>query len=159
MPRRVGRLARHFGSGPLGGLLSGLLLVAAFLARDHLGLPPIMENAVLRNRLAGLAGVLALSLFAWSHAALPPSARGQRLCTTGPYRYVRHPLYAGLLYLVSLGLALFLNNCVFLLWAVLLHPLWHQVIRYEERLMVDLFGDEYREYQKRTGRFFPRLWL
>jgi len=43
------------------------------------------------------------------------------------------------------------------MWAALLHPVWHYIIRYEEKLMIDIFGEDYKNYQQITGRFFPRL--
>jgi len=50
-----------------------------------------------------------------------------------------------------------MNSYLFILWAIVLHPIWHFIIRYEERLMVTIFKDEYLEYQKRTGKFFPKI--
>jgi len=70
---------------------------------------------------------------------------------------VRHPLYASFITLGAPGLALFLNHVVFLLWLPVLHVIWHLAIPLEERLMVARFGDEYRAYASRTGRFIPRF--
>ena len=69
----------------------------------------------------------------------------------------RHPLYASFITLGATGLALFFNHWAFLLWLVALHVIWHLVIPLEERLMLAQFGDEYRAYAQRTGRFIPRL--
>ncbi len=54
------------------------------------------------------------------------------------------------------ALALALDHPAYLLWAAALHPLWHWLIRPEEALLEDLFGDEYRRYAAATGRFLPR---
>jgi len=78
------------------------------------------------------------------------------LVTGGPYRWVRHPFYGVFLVLtisVSLVAANWLLGAAWLLVYLLL------VIRTrkEEAKLVERFGDEYREYMKRTGRFFPAL--
>ena len=42
-------------------------------------------------------------------------------------------------------------------WLVALHLVWHQFVGREEKMMANLFGDDYREYADRTGRFIPRI--
>lgn len=80
---------------------------------------------------------------------------GHQLVTHGPYRWVRHPLYAA-------GTAMV--TCLMLisgLWwlALALIPLAILLARTskEEANLVATFGDEYRAYMKRTGRFLPKL--
>jgi protein-S-isoprenylcysteine O-methyltransferase Ste14 len=78
------------------------------------------------------------------------------LVTTGPYRWVRHPLY-------TTGLALFLGVGVAAgSWFVLLAALvalallrW-LVISREEQALLARFGDGYRQYMQRTGRLAPQ---
>jgi len=41
--------------------------------------------------------------------------------------------------------------------SLLLHPIWHVLARREEKIVMDAFGDEYRRYAARTGRFVPRF--
>ena len=93
----------------------------------------------------------------WSVKSLPPAARGKDLVTTGPFRYLRHPLYAALLSCFNFGLAVILNNWIYIVWAVLLHGVWHWNIRSEEELMNQAFPKDYPEYCKVTGRFIPRI--
>jgi len=100
-------------------------------------------------------------LFIWSviargrYAVSWAMPEDQRLVTWGPYRYVRHPSYLGY-FLMFLGL--------FFLWPTLfsLVPLaailgYWRVVPAEERVLLERFGNAYAEYQKRTGRFFPKL--
>ena len=102
---------------------------------------------------------MSLALIIWSVKSLPAAERGNKLCTTGAFKYVRHPLYAAFLSIFDFGLAIYLNSYIFILWAILLHPIWHYIVRYEERLMIDIFKEEYVDYQKKTGQFFPKLAL
>lgn len=82
--------------------------------------------------------------------------REHTLVSTGPYRWVRHPFYVA----NSLGLAalaLLLANWLLGLGLVLFWMyLWRRT-PIEEAKLVERFGDEYRAYRARTGRFVPRF--
>jgi protein-S-isoprenylcysteine O-methyltransferase Ste14 len=152
-----GSYARIFGSGPLGAAASVALLAAAAWVAGRtpalaLGLEPGLRVAVV-----AAGAVAAVALIVWSVRALPVGTRGRELVTAGPFRRVRHPLYAAFLSLFNPALGVALDHPAYLLWALALHPLWHRLIRPEEILMIGLFGDEYRRYAARTGRFLPRL--
>ncbi len=148
---------KTFGSGPVGVVASLILLFIAFLVNRLFGIPQISNDQALLDTLFIASIVLTLVLIAWSLWSLPAAERGNRLVTSGAFRYVRHPLYAAFLSVFNFGLAIWLNSYVYLAWALLLHPVWHYLVQDEERMMVATFGNAYREYQKRTGRFFPRL--
>lgn len=82
---------------------------------------------------------------------------GHRLITSGPYSLVRHPGYLSS-FMVLAGMALSMGSlCVvaatFVSTAVMI---WR--IGGEEEMLVEAFGDEYREYRRRTRRLFPRIW-
>ena len=82
--------------------------------------------------------------------------QNHQLITHGPYRWVRHPLYTtGFILAVALVLITGLWWCA--VWMIL--PLVILLLRtpIEEARLVETFGEEYREYMKRTGRFFPKL--
>jgi len=82
---------------------------------------------------------------------------GHTLATRGPYRLVRHPMYT-VLTLYGIGLTLMTGNWVIgAPVAVSLPLLVATRLGKEEELMIEQFGDEYREYMKRTGRFLPRI--
>jgi protein-S-isoprenylcysteine O-methyltransferase Ste14 len=79
----------------------------------------------------------------------------QRVVTTGPYRWVRHPGYsAGILMAIGVGIALgtWLGA---LISAVLTVIGYAYRISVEERALVNGLGDSYRDYMKRTKRFIP----
>ena len=80
-----------------------------------------------------------------------------KLCTMGPYRFVRHPIYAGGLFLGQPGIALLFNSWIILLLPFLLFPIWSFLVRKEEAMMTAVFGEEYKRYAGHTGRFFPRF--
>ena len=148
---------KFFGSGPVGVLVSLSLLFIARWLNLRIDLPPISNNESLLKTIFLVMGLVTLVIIVWSLKSLPVAKRGNTLCTTGAFKYVRHPLYAAFLTVFSFGLAFYLNSYIYILWAVLLHPIWAYLVRPEEKLMIDVFGEAYLEYEKKTGRFVPRL--
>jgi protein-S-isoprenylcysteine O-methyltransferase Ste14 len=81
---------------------------------------------------------------------------GHRLVTHGPYRWVRHPLYSlGTLFFLSL--ALIAGSWFLLAVMVCGAPLLLARTPIEEAKLIEQYGDQYRDYMKRTGRFFPKF--
>lgn len=80
------------------------------------------------------------------------------LVTTGPYRWVRHPLYVvGIGLFISIGLMA--ANWFMILWAsIAAIAIRFVVIPREEAHLVAAFGNEYLEYRGRTGALLPFLW-
>ena len=117
---------------------------------------------------AGWLGVililLALFVFWRSHADLglnwSPSLEirtEHKLITNGIFGYIRHPMYASQWIwviaqplLIQNWIAGFLDMFVFMAFYFLR-------VRAEEKLMLDTFGDEYREYMNKTGAVFPKF--
>lgn len=157
MSAPISRFSKIFGSGPAGLLISLALFLVAYLLDHRIDPPPLIESPLILNTVLLVSILMTLAVIVWSIRSLPAAERGEQLATHGAYKYVRHPLYAAFLSIFNFGLAVYLNSYIFILWAILLHPAWHWVVRYEEKLMVDIFGQPYAEYRERTGRFFPRL--
>ncbi|WP_426415306.1 methyltransferase family protein [Aestuariirhabdus sp. LZHN29] len=121
------------------------LLYAAFLQSDYL------EFLGLKQAWRGLQGI-------WGK--VPPEAEerpalfgSQRLEVSGVYGWVRHPMMvAGWIFLLTSGPSL--NNIVY----CAMYTTYMFVGGYfEERRMLRIFDDEYRQYQRRVGAFFPRF--
>jgi protein-S-isoprenylcysteine O-methyltransferase Ste14 len=116
-------------------------------------------------RWAGLViGYANLPLLWWIEATLGKNfnttlhlREGHTLVTDGPYQWVRHPMYTSLYLLV---VAIFLTSANWLagvpgiasLTIILLNR-----VRREEAVMLEQFGEPYRAYMQRTGRFLPRI--
>ena len=81
--------------------------------------------------------------------------RNHTLVLHGPYRWVRHPFY-GSVTLLLLGLSLTAANWFLLLAEAVVVTLLVIRTRGEEDHLIRRFGDDYREYMNRTGRFLPR---
>ena len=88
----------------------------------------------------------------------PTSAtrKEHKLVTRGIYRWIRHPLYTiGSSFIVSFGIMA--DNWFITAFGILAFILMASRTPKEEANLIEKFGDEYREYMKRTGRYLPRL--
>lgn len=79
-----------------------------------------------------------------------------QLVRTGPYRWVRHPIYSGLI-LAMIGTALNRRTVRGVIAIVLLWVAFTLKSKIEERFMEATFGPEYDEYRRGTGALVPRL--
>jgi len=77
------------------------------------------------------------------------------LITSGPYRWLRHPLYTGGM-LESLGVVLMVGNGLVTISAVAFWIVVAIRTEKEEAILIETFGEDYRDYQRRVGRFLPR---
>ena len=95
----------------------------------------------------------------WVHALEPSmflERKEENLVTVGPYHYVRNPIYLGD-FAFGLAAALLAANWLILLPEIFIVILVYRQIDGEERMLLERFGDEYREYMKRTPRFIPKF--
>ncbi|NWG06789.1 MAG: isoprenylcysteine carboxylmethyltransferase family protein [Chloroflexi bacterium] len=116
-------------------------------------------------RWAGVGmALIGFTLLQWAQVTLgkswsdqPRMMKEQTLITSGPYRTIRHPIYTA--FLLILGSTLFISSnwLIGLSWAGMTLLEVASRIRFEESLMIEYFGDQYREYMKRTGRLLPRI--
>ncbi len=102
-------------------------------------------------------------LVAWTHRALGRQYAAELaiqkdhvLVTTGPYARTRHPMYLAL-NAFSFSMAMTTSNLLVLLFAILVILPFPWIAREEEQVLLETFGEDYREYMRRTGKFFPRI--
>jgi protein-S-isoprenylcysteine O-methyltransferase Ste14 len=108
--------------------------------------------------------ILGFALLQWAQVTLgkswsdtPRMMKEQTLVTEGPYRYIRHPIYTS--FLLILGSTLFISSN-WLIGVCMIGMTGLEIIsriQYEEALMTEYFGEQYRAYMKKTGRLLPRL--
>ena len=146
----------------IGGLILWLspfvyLLNPAWMAWSKLGLPEWV-------RWLGVGiGILCVLGIYWLFSSIgsgitPTSAtrKEHQLVTSGPYRWVRHPLYTvGSFLFISFGMMA--DNWFIAALGILTFFLMASRTPKEEANLIEKFGDEYREYMKRTGRYFPKI--
>lgn len=103
----------------------------------------------------GLAGSCVLLLSTIGSGTPAPFDPPRRLVSRGPYRLIRNPMYLGAGLWVT-GLAAFYQSPWLAVYAVVFMATSHVfVLLYEEPTLSRLFGDAYREYCRRVGRWYP----
>jgi protein-S-isoprenylcysteine O-methyltransferase Ste14 len=80
---------------------------------------------------------------------------GHELIRSGPYRWVRHPIYSGVL-LAALGNAVERRQVRSIFALLLIYAGFFRKIRKEEQFMHTRFGAAYDEYRRTTGALIPR---
>lgn len=111
-----------------------------------------------------LLAIAALIMFRLTHRALGRNwsvsldvRENHHLITDGIYRKIRHPMYSAF-WLWAAAQALLLPNLVAGFAGLIgFGTLFFGRVAREEQMMLETFGDEYREYMARTGRIMPRL--
>lgn len=148
---------RIFGTGPRGFFIGVFTFLPAWYIDHAWGPFVIADIQPAFNIIFIITSLLTIMILGWSIKSLPVSQRGRQLVTSGAFRYVRHPLYAAFVSVFNPGFALWMNSWVILGWVIIMIPLWHWNIAKEEQLVREVFGREYDDYCRRTGRFFPKL--
>jgi protein-S-isoprenylcysteine O-methyltransferase Ste14 len=115
--------------------------------------------------LVWLVGILLLAfgiiLHGWSRyvrkemASSWAMSTGHDLVQIGPYSRVRHPSYTA--YFISFGGLIMMLPSIVTLLLLLGYPGYYLVSLAEEKHLIQHFGEQYRSYMSRTGRFLPSL--
>jgi len=112
-----------------------------------------VPNSV-RMMLLGMCLLLTFILVWTSHHVVTGQQRPEHVIDTGPFHYVRHPVYLGALF-AYLGTALSSLSLISLALIVPVFLFYDYIASYEERVMEAKFGDAYRDYETRTGKWIP----
>jgi protein-S-isoprenylcysteine O-methyltransferase Ste14 len=131
------------------------VLLALRLAISGRALPQAPAYAFNTSMLSGIIGLvicaLGIGLAILGRAWL--ARNGDMLVTTGPYAWVRHPIYGGML-LAMLGSAL-AQSLLWLLPLLVYGPTFISSAHREERRLSEQFPERYRAYMKRTRMLLP----
>jgi len=138
-----------------------------FKCRDYTPIPLILLLLIF-SRATALTATLGLMLITfgelfriYSVAFIGTVSRtrshstGQKLITSGPFSYVRNPLYVGN-FGITAGVALLgANVWIFVATIVLFCVQYYFIVRFEEDLLLERFGEEYAEFLRTTPRWIP----
>jgi protein-S-isoprenylcysteine O-methyltransferase Ste14 len=153
---KVSFAVRFVGFFALIGFLVLYGIHPAWMRRIEFYLPPWL-------RWAGFVlGLISLIAWTWVQVELGSRWSAQlqlreehHLITSGPYVHIRHPMYTAM-FGWAVSLALVTANWVFAFLVAFTVVGMVSRTPKEEQMMIEQFGDEYREYMRRTGRFLPR---
>jgi protein-S-isoprenylcysteine O-methyltransferase Ste14 len=143
------------------GLMGFVAIIAYAIKPDWLSWAALPLPFWLRWTGLGIA-LLGFVLLQWAQTALgkswsdtPRMIREQALVTSGPYQFIRHPIYTAFILILGSTLLISANWFIGLAWIGMIVLETTSRIGFEENLMLEYFGDQYREYMKRTGRLLP----
>ena len=152
------------GSGGWRTRLTGVNLLGVFLITGVLHGGRLAVHNVILGAIGALLFVCGIALAVWARLHLgrnwgmPMTERAEpELVTSGPYRFVRHPIYSGLL-TAMLGTAL-VNNLLGLIVVAVLVAYFYYCGIVEERNLAATFPEAYPEYKSRTKMLIPLLLL
>jgi protein-S-isoprenylcysteine O-methyltransferase Ste14 len=127
---------------------SFILNYSTFLAAQI----PLLIRLIVFSILFGIS----LYLFKSGHVVVSHDHKPTEVVSRGAFHFVRHPLY-----LASILTYLCLANLTFSIISFVLifgiFIFYNYIAGYEERLLLEKYGDAYRQYQQKTGKWFPRF--
>lgn len=133
------------------------LIRPSWMAWSAVALPEWLRWAgVATAALGGVLVVWTLRTLGMNLTDTVVTRRAHTLVTRGPYRWVRHPFYIAAL-LMFVGNAIAAANVFLFGGGVIAFLLLAARSRIEERKLLERFGEPYRAYRERTGRFLPKL--
>jgi protein-S-isoprenylcysteine O-methyltransferase Ste14 len=108
--------------------------------------------------------VVAAAIYIWcaadfyrAHGTPSPADPPKELVVRGPYRYVRNPMYVGVLTGI-IGMAILLGSGLLLVYLVAAFAIVHTMVTlYEEPHLRKAFGAAYEDYYRRVPRWLPRF--
>jgi len=145
------------------GMLGFLSMIAYAINPNWLAFASLSFPVWLRWTGVGIA-LVGFALLQWAQVTLgkswsdtPRMMKEQNLITSGPYRTIRHPIYTAFILILGSPLFISSNWLIGLCWAGMTILEVISRIGFEESLMLEYFGEQYREYIRKTGRLLPRL--
>ena len=158
--REEGLVTKLAGSLSLIGFIAMLVYVINpnWLSWASLSFPLWLRWTGIGISLAGFA------LLQWAQITLgrswsdtPRMMKEQALITSGPYQSIRHPIYTAFILILGSTFFISANLLIGLTWAGMTLLDIASRIGFEESLMLEYFGDQYRDYMKKTGRLLPKV--
>lgn len=151
-----------WGKNAVNRILVLIFAIAVFWIASHVGFSQYRFGETV-DIIGAALSVIGIAFAIWARwnlgrnwSGTPAMKEGHELITSGPYTFVRHPIYTGMLVAILgstltggwLWLTVFVVSCIFVL----------SKIRVEERYMMQLFPDTYPAYKKRTKALIPFVW-
>jgi protein-S-isoprenylcysteine O-methyltransferase Ste14 len=161
----AGGEVRHQRRSPVAtGIMLLFAAVIYIIIKLHLGVVPLYPIYYVLSIAIGLllmVGGTVVNL--WGRAALGRNwanqvtvYQDQTLVTTGPYRLVRHPLYASTIWMLYGACLIYRNWAATLAVTLIFLPMMIYRARQEEEALAQQFPD-YAAYQRRVGRLLPKI--
>ena len=141
-----------------------IVIIAVNVFRNGWAGPLLWPRTPVVGIIADVIVLLGLIVAIWARITLGRNWSGNvvlkedhELITNGPYAYVRHPIYSGILLFV-LGFAIYYGRIGgFVVLVLFAAGAWYKAHQ-EEKLMIQHFGEKYLEYKKKVKGLVPWVW-
>ena len=158
-PSLYGRFKNILGVGPH-LLLLGLILEALTIVIRRWVSFPMSLNFEIRVIFSIVCIIVCLMGITWFNSSLNLIKANllcdeSKLITHGPFNYVRHPLYATLLFTIPPILIAYFSDLLFIFPWVIIFILSHFVVIMEEKVLVMRYGEDYENYRKFVPALIP----
>jgi protein-S-isoprenylcysteine O-methyltransferase Ste14 len=139
--------------------VTAILIIIAFLLKVFVF--KTVPHSIIGD-FVGLIGltivVLGCLLRSWSAGVIK---KNKSLSQTGPYHFCRNPLYLGS-FLIGLGFTIILTTNLYkdmILWLIyfIFLSIYIDKIKSEEKYLLEIFKNDFLEYKKQTGVFYPKM--
>ena len=169
LPPQEANTVEKMSTSPLTGVANIAAITALLSSIAFIFIPSLVAWASIPLpiglRWAGfLVALMGFGLLEWSHRALadnwseqPRLLEMQALVESGPYHWIRHPMYSAFLLILGATLLITANWLVGVAWLSSTGLSAIERIRFEETVMQERFGGAYLKYKQRTGRLLPRV--
>lgn len=108
-------------------------------------------------RIVGIAAIIiGLGISVWARIEAGLRVLPQKMVTSGPYKFFRHPQYLGLIFVWVGWWWIWAAVHAFYFGMFILALTWVEAYLEEKLVFEKQFGDEYRDYKRRTGMFWVK---
>ena len=152
----MGKNKKHIAVEILPRALWVVMAVCLYLGQHLTKSPPRLTDNVLLSCL-GVSLAIAGFLF-WMYVGyyMRRALFDKSLVTTGPFKHVRHPMYAGI-YVMLTGMGILFFSKIWFIIMLVFIPIWYLNCKIEEKQMTELHGKMYLDYKRKIGMFLPKI--
>jgi len=145
-----------FGKGMIAAFVSIFIFIAGIILTNKFDVFSLDFGLTVRILVASILAVCSMLIYYYALNHLPLSKLNKVLVMSGPYKYVRHPRYAAIIFFISPAFAFILNSWLCLISTIVIYLVFRYCIRKEEKNLVNLFGEDYETYIQKTPRILPK---
>jgi protein-S-isoprenylcysteine O-methyltransferase Ste14 len=155
----AGEMSR-WGIGPQFTLISIVYAMVIFLI--HLFWIPSFTFTIISRKLNLILGIIliivGLLIFLIPALTIDKYFYEGRICTTGIYSFIRHPIYGSWIIFIIPGIVLISGSLLAISIPIFMYAIFKSLIPKEEKYLEKKFGEEYIEYKKKVNAVFPTIW-
>lgn len=151
-----------WGVGPIFTIISVLITIASIVIHKRTYLSFNIE--VIPSIVFKVFGIsfMMLGFIIWFSgtvlARIDKNIKEDKLVTTGIYAYVRNPIYSGIWFFLT-GILIIYHSYIMVGLPILFYILLRILVKKEEKVLTERFGQEYLKYKKNTNAVFPTVRL